>query len=151
MGSKCFIHQIKIFHSPILFRLTDDRYIIQSKSNTLYGYYYDDSIYIILHMIYYNRWIDLFDLSSDICLLTDIYMAFFPVGIWLVCENNMPTTSFTVLIFPAAFLMDSLFLIFLFALQTVWEERNVCISFPVVGILFQGFNPPDPYFTFLVI
>lgn len=63
----------------------------------------------------------------------------------------MPTTNFTVLIFPAAFLMDSLFLIFLFALQTVWEERNVCISFPVVGILFQGFNPPDPYFTFLVI
>lgn len=47
--------------------------------------------------------------------------------------------------------MDSLFLIFLFALQTVCEERNACISYPDVGILFQGFNPPDPYFAFLVI
>ena len=52
---------------------------------------------------------------------------------------------------PAAFLMDSLFLIFVFALQSVWEERNICISAPSVGTLFQGFKPPYPYFSSLVI
>lgn len=78
-------------------------------------------------------------------------MAFFPLGIWLVYKSNMPTTYFTVFIFPAAFLMDRLFPIFVFALQSVWEERDICISAPSVGILFQGFKPPDPYFASLVI
>ena len=78
-------------------------------------------------------------------------MAFFPVGLWLNYKRNMPNTCFTVLIFPAAFLMDSLFLISLFALTSVWEEKNICIRVPKVRILFQGFKPPDPYFACLVI
>ena len=53
----------------------------------------------------------------------------------------MPTTYFTVLIFPAAFLMDSLFLIFVIALQSVWEEGNIRISAPNVGIFFQEYQP----------
>jgi hypothetical protein len=59
----------------------------------------------------------------------------------------MPTTYFTVLIFPAAFLMDSLFLIFVIALQAVWEEGNIRISAPNVGIFFRNINPSDPYFV----
>lgn len=47
--------------------------------------------------------------------------------------------------------MGSLFLIFIFALHFVWEERNICVSSPNVGILFQGFNPSDRYFACLVI
>lgn len=143
-----FIHQIKFFHSLLWFRLIDDRYIIHSKPNTLlvvslWWFYSHNSAYDI------TCWIDLFDLFSDICLLTEIYIAFFPVGIWLVCKNNMPTTYFTVLIFPAAFLMDSLFFIFLFALQTVWGEGNVCISSPDVGVFFSRVQPSWPVLCLL--
>ena len=37
--------------------------------------------------------------------------------------------------------MDSLFLIFVIALQAVWEEGNIRISAPNVGIFFQEYQP----------
>ena len=61
----------------------------------------------------------------------------------------MPTSYFTVFIFSSCFL-DGQYVsdfFFIFALHFVWEERNICISSPNVGVLFQGFNPSDRYFA----
>lgn len=129
------------------FRLIDDRYIILSKQNTLLvmslrWFYSHHSAYDI------TAWIDLFDLFSDICLLTEIYIVFFPVGIWLVCKNNMPTTYFTDWFFQLLSWWTVCSLFFLFVLQTIWEEGNVCISSPDMGT-FSRVQPSWPMLCIL--
>lgn len=95
---------------------------------------------------------DVFDRLSDICLLTKIYVAFSPVGIWLVYIRATWQLHISLFwLFQRLFWWTVCFWFFFLALLLVWEERNICISSPKVVMLFQGFNPSDRYFACLVI